>query len=337
MASQAEKLLITHGLGAALESTYGGGHPTSFTYPDDAILVEERVEVTPIFNTDGERSPGTGQGGRYLKVSPGGRHADFTIAVLARGSNAAYSSSVFPSDLHVLLRACGHSVTTVASVGVESQTYAPDTTPDGSAALQAFSRAEQFDLTGVLGSMSFTIDGPTFTRFDFALRGIMDTDPVDAAVPDLSGIAQHQPPKAEAITLNIGNYVAPRVKSVTFNQNLNLQNRNDVNAASGFAGIAQGFRDPQLEVVLEASALEGSPFHGTTGIDPYALWEAATQLPVDFTVGSTQYNRFTFSAPQAQITNVDKGEEGEVALWTVQFGLAQTVPGADDDYSLVFD
>lgn len=335
MPSVAEKFLITHGLGAILEGSYGAGG--AFTYPADAVLVEERVELVPVYNVDGERSPGTGQGGRYFKVSPGGRHADFTVAALARGANAAYSASVFPPDLHVLLRACGLSVTTDVTVSAESQTYAPDTTPDGSAALEAYTRGEKFLLTGVLGSLSFEIAGPAFARFEFALRGIMDTAPSDAAVPDLSGIPQHQPPKAEAITLNIGDYAAPRVKAVRFNENRNLQNRNDLNAASGFAGIGQGFRNPLLEVDIEQSALVGTPFHAAGGIDAYALHEAATALGLDFTVGSVQYNRFTFDCNQAQITDLSKGEEGEVALWTVQFGLAQTVPGGDDDYSLIFD
>ena len=334
MASQAEKLLITHGILAKIETSYGaGGSPTG---ADDAILVEERVEVTPMFNVDGERSPGTGQGGRYLKVAPGGRHAEFTVPVLGRGSNVAYAADEFPDDVHVFLRASGHSVVTDATPSSESQTYTPDTTPDGSVVIEAYTRAEKFTLAGVLGSMAFAIDGPSFTRFDFECQGILEADPTDAVVPALT-IASHQPPKAESIGLFVGDYVAPRVKGVRFTQNLNLAKRNDVNAATGFAGIAQGYRDPILEIDLEATALQTTPFHKVAGLDPYALMENATVVPVGFTVGGTQYNTFTFAADYAQLIDVSKAEEGEVALWTLKFGLAQSAPGADDDYSFVFD
>lgn len=334
MAVATEKYIITHGLLAkAPESSYGAGGALVGT---DAILTEERAEVTPIFNTDGERNPASGQGGRFPKVGPGGRHADFQVSVLGRGSNAAYSAILFPDDVHEFLLASGHAVTTDLTASAESQTYDPVTAQDASFHAEAYTRNEKFTLVGGLCSMSFVIDGPTFTRFDFASIAIMDVVPAEGAVPALT-IASHQPPKAESLALNIGDFLIPRVKGVRFNQNINLQKRNDVNAASGFAGVGQGFRNPILEIDIEATALVGSPFHTTAGIDPYALWEAATQLPISFDVGSVQYNRWKFIAAQAQLINVTKAEEGEIALWTLEFGLAQTAPGADDDYSLVFD
>lgn len=335
MAVATEKLIITHGLLAkAPESSYGAGGALSGA--TDAILVEERAEVTPIFNTDGERNPASGQGGRFLKVGPGGRHADFAVAVLGRGSNVAYTALIFPDDVHPWLRASGHKVTTDVTVSAERQTYDPLTAQDASFHAEAYTRNEKFTLTGGLCSMAFVIDGPTFTRFDFASMAIMDAVPTETAVPALT-IASHQPPKAESLTFNIGDFLVPRVKAIRFNQNINLQKRNDVNAASGFAGIGQGFRNPILEVDIEATALQSTPFHNTSGIDPYALWEAATQLPISFDVGSVQYNRWKFIAAQAQLINVTKAEEGEIALWTLEWGLAQTAPGADDDYQIVFD
>ena len=78
-----------------------------------------------------------------------------------------------------------------------------------------------------------------------------------------------------------------------------------------------------------------------SGFNPYTLWDAATQMVISFTVGLSggpgQFERFTFNMPQAQIVNVEEGEEEPVALWTLTCRVPVSAGGLDDDYTLVYD
>lgn len=335
----ASKLRIKHGLLMVTESGYGdGGSPTG---ADDAILVEEPVVIVPEYLESGERSPEVGQGGHYPKAQPGGRQAvSFVVPVLGRGADEAYSASVVPPELDVLLQICGHTSTLDDTGGSETYTYDPTSDPSQytSGFMEAYADGEQVDVKGIFGTMSFEIAGPTFSRWEAECSGFIDTDPSDASVPSLT-IDDHQPPKAEGITLTIGDYT-PVVRAVRFNQNRAIGPRPDQNASSGHAGFNAGRALATLEVDIEADTLStSSPYHESDKLDPYQLHQLATSLGLSFTVGDNQYNRFTFSADQAQVNAApEKGEDAEgVALWTLSFQLNQTAPGADDAYQIVFD
>lgn len=340
MPSQVEKQTLDHGLLLATEASYGAGGSLAGT--DDAVLVEEPVEIVPSYAGSGERGPSVGRGGPWQKAPPVGRFAEgFTIPVLVRGADEAYSSSIFPSDIHVPLRISGHDVSTDSSAGTESQTYTPtvDASSYASGVVESYTRGELQTVEGVLGSLSMEFEDSGFLRADVECSGLVTTDPTDASVPSLT-LDTHQPPKGENLQLSVGNLTAGRIRSLTFNQNRAIGPRLDRNASDAHGGFHGGAIDPELQVEIEATALStASPPHEASSIDPYELYALATVLEVSFTIGSTQYNRMTFTASQAQISaEPEKGEDAEgVALWTLTFQLGQSSPGAGDWYTITFD
>lgn len=340
MPNQVEKQNLDHGLMLGLEGSYGGGG--TLAGADDAILVEEPVEIVPQYAGSGDRGPSVGRGGPWQKAPPVGRFAEgFTIPVLVRGAGEAYSSSIFPSDIHELLRISGHNVTTVSTAGSETQTYDPTVTASeyASGFLESYTRGEKMPVEAVVATLSMEFQDNGYLQAAAECSGIITTDPTDASVPSLT-YDDHQPPKGDNISLTIGNLTAGRIRSLTFNQNRAVGPRRDWNEAGGHGGFHLGSVNPELQVLLEATALStASPPHEAASIDPYELYALATEVAVSFTIGTTQYNKMTFTASQAQISQEpEKDDDAEgVALWNLTFQLGQSSPGAHDFYTILFD
>lgn len=336
MVEKAKKFVADHGFLVA-EETSGYGTFESVT-SSEAILVREPVTVFPQYEDDGNRTPETGGAGTYPPAGKSGRFAEFDVATVIRGAGSAYSSSVFPLDIHLLLLACGHDVATDSTTGSEKQTYTPNNQDSTSVSAEAYSRGEFMQLAGALGSLQMEIDGPGLGVATASMMALVNQMPQDSSPPDLSGLASLQPPKAESMVVTIGNYTSARVRRIAFNQNREVVSRVDTVEGDGHGGFAAVAREPQLEIDLEAETLStSSPFHEASAIDPYELEDRATQVTASAQLGTQQYNRMTISGDQAVIQDVSDQDFDGVAGWRLTFGLHQSNPQVDDDYSIVFD
>ncbi len=313
------------------EASYGAGGTLSPA--TDGVLVLEQPTVTYSYIHDGQRRGERGPmnlGIRRAKKL--GRAGQVTLVHEAAGAGAAYSASQRPSA-HTLLRICGFDAQLTTTSGQEKYTYTPGTGTSG--VLEVYTRGQKYLLKGAYGDLVIAADGPGIPSWEVAVQALADL-PTDAAVPAIT-YPTVQPPVAEQITLQLGTFAAAVVRSFRLELQRELSPRANINAA-GHAGFTPGARRPRLQVVIEAASLVASPYHSASGIDPYQLTELASAISVSLQVGSTQYNRWRISAPNAQLAEpVEEAEDGATATWTLTWDLLPSTPAAKDGVSIVFD
>jgi len=324
-----DKTTVLYGLLAKLEGTYGGGGTGSAS--TDGVLLAEPVVMQQSYIYDGTRGNAPGMAGLYRRAQPAGRYCEFEAVIEAAGGGAAYDDSTVWPSIHTMMLAAGHEATVDTTTGSENIEYAPESGDYDSVFVEGYARGQKFVVEGIYADMGFTIDGPGFCKFTFPCQGLMDTDPTDVALPSIDyTIFASQPPKAENIQLSI-NAVSSGwvVRSIEFAMNRNLSPRADINGTAGHLGYVPGRRAPTLTFVVEARAL--------SSYNPYQLFGNGTSQVVTFTVGSTQYNRFTFDSSYWQISNITEDEDGNAALWTLEGTLASSDAVSNDDYLITFD
>jgi hypothetical protein len=330
----ATKLDTLYGLFVKEESPYG----TVPTFANaDAVITTAAVVPEYAFLADGARPSVPGGLGPQRRARPTGRSASASIVCEMRGAQATYTGSVFPPDIHALLKASGHSATFSAA----TWTYAPQDLVSGltSVSVRSFVRGEQHTIRGGMGSFAWAIENGV-VRATFAMQGIGDTYPIDDAstIPTISyGGAALVPPSAEGMSVSIGSWVAPIVRTCSFDQARALSVRGSVTGTSGVAGIAPALRAPRVRFTVEATALVSSPFNTTSGINPMELLQPSTAgnppatVSVAITVGGTANNRFTQTFANSVLVGATPGSDNGVATWDLEF---EPVNGA---YTLVFN
>lgn len=315
------------GLLVDVETVYGDG--ATLAAGDDGVRLFEEATLAIGYENDGDRG---GLIGRRARVAPTGQTGSAPLRVEGKGAGAAYSASVLPEE-DVLLRICGHERTDDFTVSSENVIYAPesDVSSYESGGAELYSRGQRYDMAGMYGTMSFSLDSG-FLVYTFEVGGIVENDPVDIALPAIT-LSSVQPPQAQNITFDIGGVTGLVVRAANFTSSRATQNRLDINAATGLAGLAAGARDPQLEVTFESPTL--------ATYDPWADWSAGTLKAGSFRVGLAgapgQYNRLNFAAPQAQVIGVEEDSEDVATLYRVTYLLTETADGVNDDYTITYD
>ncbi len=107
-----------------------------------------------------------------------------------------------------------------------------------------------------------------------------------------------------------------------------------------------GRRDAELIIEIEEDTLATiAPWNTATTLNQYemmaggygTLAAAPPALNIALTVGGTQYNRWTFTAPTAYLMDVKEAVEGSAAMVTLTFQCTASGPTTNDDYNLVFN
>lgn len=323
----AAKTNIRWGLLALVEASYGAGG--TLLPASHGVRVYEDPEATVEYDYDGRRNgkqPATA--GMALNVPPSARFSNVPVAAEVHGGGAAYSASVVPS-IHTLLRLCGMDAALVAST---SYTYTPSHEANGyaSGALEVYRRGQLYGLNGVYGDgFTLSMEAGRPATFSTTLRGRMPSLPTDVALPAIT-YPSVLPPKALAMAVSINSVAQARVRSATLEMTRNVAPRLFDASAGAHGGFTPGAeREFRLSLVVEALAL--------ATLNPFALRDAMTAVPVSLAVGATQFNRFTLAAAQAQIEEVTEGAEGPVATWELSLACKTSTPSANDEISLLFD
>ena len=164
--------------------------------------------------------------------------------------------------------------------------------------------------------------------FEFQGVGVLPTDVAQPVVTYINGA--NTPPKSlGAGLLAIGGYTTAVLRSWEFTLNRDMSVRADDNSAAGHAGFTPGGRDVKLSVVIEADAL--------ATYDPYALSEASTPVALALQVGTAQYDQFTINLPQAEISDVEEGDDGATAIWEIEYTGVVSAIGLNDDVDFLMD
>ena len=322
------KTLTLYGLLAKKEVTYGT--PVVLAGATDGVDLMRRPSIVTDYMHQGERagkSPAS-HGGR-IRVARMGRFGTGTVAIEPCGAGAAYSASVLP-NIHTWLQAGGFTPTVDTTASTESVTYAPHAVgAEASLNLEAYERGQKYVLAGVYANTKMTCEVPGIPMFEYSLFGLQSALPTDSAVPSIT-YPTTEPPKAEGVGLVIGAWTVGYIKSLEFNYERNISPRFLNNSTGLHGGFNVGIeRKLTLKCLVEAAAL--------ASYNPFSTMEAGTTEAIAFTVGSAQYERFTFEADTAQLVTAPEQEDGAASTWELNFELKPSTLTANDECRFIFD
>lgn len=329
----APKLRTQFGFMAKVESTYGTA--VALAGATDGILPIEPPDVTLEYVHDGSRQGRSVGVGTIKRVAKSGRSAKLTATVEAHGFGAAYSASNLP-NVDRLLKAAGYGATVTVGAGTETVTYQPVASAFASLTAEAFVNAMKYALVGVYADLSASGQAGDIPKFEFPLSGIMPAVESDAAVPAIT-YPTPTPPKGESMLVTIGTYLPAIVKewSFTLGRELNPRAYDNTNARHG--GFSPGRINPMMELVVEMTALQSTPFHNVSGLHARELAERGTQIACSLIIGSLQYNKYKLTGPQAQIVDVEEVEDGPTSQWRLKIEMPPAVSGGVDGHNWLFN
>lgn len=336
----ATKLPTIIGLVGKVEASYNAGGALSTA--TDGIQLAAPAVPTPEYAFDGGRRGPPAIGGYQRRLKPHGKACTIPFQHEAKGAGAAYSASVLPS-LHTLLRIAGFDAAIDTSVGVEKVTYTPTpgATGFGSGVFDAYGHGQKFPLTGGYADLNITADDENAPLWEFVLKTLHGAV-ADAAVPAITyPTLSLDPPKSTNIGFTIGDFVNGVIRKWGFKLGRQIGMRRNQNGAGGHGGFSPSGRPnrtPIIEVTVEKTSLQATPFHAAGAIDPYRLYEEATVLDASIQIGSVQYNKFKVKPGKVQLAAPPGEDEDEGgALWVLQLQCNPTTLNGNDDISFIFD
>lgn len=299
----------------------------------DAMQVLEPLEPNGSFQFKHPRDKViTGQSFQAsAPLSPKGRVATWQNTIHIRGNRTtvAYSASVSP-EIHAYMLAAGYAATVVTTPGSESYTYKPAATGLLGCTEYYFVDGKQYRIFGAKADIDFDMadGGPLVATVK---RTGLYQPPLDAAVPTLvsSSYGTAVAPVADSIALSIAGFSTGVIRSFKMATGNKIAHRGNLNAAGGISTHRIRERKSHWELVLEDELV------GTKDFENLELTNAVNAL--SFTIGSIQYNKLTWSAPNAHIEAVAKADDNGTQLIKLSGGLYDSAPGANDAVSLLFN
>lgn len=324
------------------ETTYGTAVALATTADGIQLQFENRdyPTIKPIFDFDGDLGPSVGNLGTVLRAAKAGRSFTYEAPTRAKGGGAAYTASVLPS-IHRLLKAAGFDAALTTTSAAEKYTYTPTApgTTYTSLTTNLYAHGHLYAGIGVLSDWAFEWPnaGPPIHRFN--LSGYFSADVSDASAPTVTyPLTSVQAPLANAVSLVLGSLTTNAVAySGSFRLQREILPRVARTASGGHLGFIPRGRIPEATVVLEATALVGTPFTSSTAFDPYKLEETGQSIAFSVQFGSTQYNRWKLAFPQAQVVDINPTVVNGIACVELTIRGYTSTPVAADDITVTFD
>ena len=298
---------------AKLESSYGSDpNPTGSA---NAVLVRS-LEISPFQSDAVERELIRGYMGNYETLHANQR-VEVTFEVEMAGSGAAGTAPAWGP----VMKACGNSQTIVSSTSV---TYAPVSSSFDSVTLFFFQDGVRHIVTGARGSFSISAELGAIPTISFTMIGIYNAPTDDAnATPTYQN-------QAKPVLFKNGNTTSQQlfsyagaVQSFSFDQNNQTVYRELV---GGTKEVLITDRRPGGSIVLEAVAM-GTKNYFT------AITGTATGNNT-FQHGQTAGNKFTFSAPQTDLSSVSYSDSDGIQMLNFDYTATPTTAG-NNEYSIV--
>ena len=254
-----------------------------------------------------------------LRTAPNGRGRKADFPVLFKGAGVTYTALVLPPrEVDLLLQSAGFDRTFATA----THTYTPTAAGTGYKSLTFghYAQGKAHIMPGALADWSFDFNDLGVPTHTFALQGIGGI-PTTLSLPTITyDYTTIVPPVAAGAVVNIGAFVAPIVKGGSFKLNRNLGNaRARITTAGGHEGFVPGAMAPEMTLMIEQTALVGSPFHTTGGVAPDALREAATAITVSARFGTASFNRYTVTLNNAQLVSAKPANDDAVAMYELTF------------------
>jgi hypothetical protein len=284
----------------------------AFKHPRDKLVDGPSLQASPPLNPKGRIS--TWQN---------------TLHVRGNRTTVAYAAAVLP-DIHSYMIAAGYAATVVVTGGAETVTYKPAATGLLGCTEYYFVDGKQYRLFGAKADVDFAFDSGGAMIATLKRTGLYQP-PLDAAVPTIvsSSYGTAVPPVADSVALSIAGFSTGVIRSFKMGTGNKIAQRANANAAGGLSTHRIRERKFTWELVLEDELV------GTKDFENLELTNAVNAL--SFTIGATQYNKFTWSAPNARIESVAKSDDAGTQLIKLSGGLYDSTAAANDAISLLFN
>lgn len=308
--------LRLEGLLAKEESTYGTD-PTPVA-GTDGVRAVQRLWVAP---TPEWAFPNMNEdlvSNSLIQAKPGqprGRMMDVDLTVRAIGAGAAYSS-VTPvrPESDPLLRSAALSRVHVDTGGSETVTYAFADSGHSSCTLYFYAGGKLFKVRGFRSNLTWNPLAGELGTFRFRGQGLLDA-PTEVAVPSITYDSVDQPAAVGmglAIVPNGFSSWGPHAVGMEFTTGYEIDRFDDPNAADGIEGFFIGETGPRFS--FEPRVEDLSDYAG------YAHAATRVDHTIDFTLGSTQYNRLSLAVTLAHLTSdPTPSESGRFAAWRAEY------------------
>lgn len=304
---------------AKVEATYGVD-PTPVA--TDAI-----VTGLPTIAINGEKIDRMATGASLSSWAHriGIKSIEISFPMEVRGLGSAYGAAALP-EISALLRACGLSEVVDATPSSENVVYQPISAAVESCTIYVYEDGILYSILGCRGDVEFVAETGKTCIANFSMQGLY-LKPADAALvsPTYDDI-DVLPPVILSAGLTVGGDTPIAAKAM-FKMGNSLVKRMDVNNAQGYREIiinaraAEGSIDPEMELVATK--------------DYFLLWQDGTPQAIVMQVGSTQYNKFDFSAPKAILNEVGLADRDKIR--TMEIPLSLTRNTGDDELVITFD
>lgn len=277
---------------AKIEGTYGTD-PTP-TGAADAILATN-VTLQPMEGEDVSRELERPYLGAQEMI-PAGLHSVLTFSTELAGSGTAGDVPAWG----VLARACALAETIDAGVSV---TYSPISAAMESAAIYFWIGATKHVLLGARGTAEVSLDAQGIPHIQWTVTGLW-TQPAESAAltPDLSNFLE----PLIATKANTPTFTVNAVALVLRSYKLTLGNDVQKRLLIGREEILIPDRAEQLVCNVEAVPL--------TTLNPFALAQARTRVPVSIVHGTAAGNIITIAAPTCQVKRMTGYEQNQNIL-----------------------
>lgn len=305
-------------LAAKIEAAEGTAE--ALTSADGGILVYDVLGLPEIEQV--ERNPLTSSLSKFANVM-GKQSGKITFKAELKGTGSAYSAINKPF-LSPYLRACGFAETVDVTIGAEKVTYDPASSGAPSLTMGFYDDGMIYKYKGCRGSVKFSAQTGGIVMADFEFQGVLDSI-IDGALlaPTYESVT---PPNCLGVPVTLDAYAAV-INSFNIEPGIKVALRSDISQASGYRSALITDRKMTGKIDPEKVLVAAYDIHGKQKTGALI---ALTIGPI----GSTQYNKVTFTAPKAQITAVGNGErEGiTVADLTLKFNRNT----GDDEIRLVY-
>lgn len=256
-----------------------------------------------------------------FKQIPGTRLATISLKVENKGSGTAGTAPA----LGKLFKACGLGETIVA---VTSATYAPVSALASipTLTIAIYQDGIRKQIRGARGNVKYSAKNGEPGMFEFSFVGVYDAV-TDQSLLTPSGVETTVPVALLSALFSVAGFSA-FVSTISFDMGNTLTPRPDINQASGYISTLltgrtpKGSFDPELETVATH--------------DWYGRWIAGTTGALTWKHTGTAGNICTFSAPVCQYIKINDGDRDGVAIAPVEFLMARSAGGGNDEISIVY-
>lgn len=258
-----------------------------------------------------------------LPPIPAGATATVSFSVELKGKGTAYSATNKP-EIGEYLKACGFSETVDTTTGAEKVVYEPASEGVPSMTLGVYLDGIVLTVAGARGNVRFSgkVGEPVIAEFEFkgVWLGAQDT-PLPTPAYDISN-----PPVCIAGSVQIDTY-NPVITAFSFDMGNSVEMRESIAAQNGYISALITARDPKGSFDPELTPV--------STYDWFNKWRNGETASLSVQIGSSQYNRVKFNAPNIVFTDISEEDRNGILSATVDFALA--MQSGDDELVITFD